>query len=133
MLQQKTLADLIAALELAASGLDAMARPDLVRIEWNLMRPGKWASYRGYYDQIALAFGMPNDDEIEDIDIDNFLHQCWSMVGATVHGYKGGNYVVLKSTPLWVANYGDASGVAITGFKQAAGYFLLETAIIDLD
>lgn len=131
--KQKTLGGLIEALDAACAGCSKSvdARPAVVRIEWNSMKIGRWNSYRGYYEHLALDFHMPRDRDVADIDIFSFRDTCRDLIGSTIIGYKGGEYKVSSNTALWVSEYGSASGVAITGFKQVAGMFLLETAIID--
>lgn len=56
------------------------------------------ASYRGYYDQVALVIGHPG-------------HNAGSLLRAleaaasgneTYYGWKGGEYTYSKSTPVWV-------------------------------
>ncbi len=133
MSEQQTLGNLITALQRAVDEAQRVQSPsfDLVFVDWNLMKPKGWCSYRGYYHHLAIEFGMHRDHEIDDVDILTFLEQAHGMIGAKITGYKGGEYTVSADTPIWVSNSADASGVAVTGFKQAAGMFLIETTIID--
>lgn len=39
-----------------------------------------------------------------------FLEMLSKVKGNYFEGYKGGDYLMGKSTPVWVANYGDSSG-----------------------
>lgn len=57
-------------------------------------------SYRGYYCDIALEPGsgmMPVAD---------LLALCESAMGRVYEGYKGGDFLMGESTPIWIAEYG---------------------------
>jgi hypothetical protein len=56
-------------------------------------------SYRGYYEQMAFA---PK----ENTSVKDMLDAARSAVGATFEGYKGGDYIMTKSTKCWLAQYG---------------------------
>jgi hypothetical protein len=57
-------------------------------------------SYRGYYDQ--LAFTPQTGCAVE-----SMLKHALSAKGCTFHGYKGGEYLMDSSTPVWIANHGS--------------------------
>jgi hypothetical protein len=84
---QLTLGGLITALE-------AMPRGAQVA---NLRDPG---SYRGYYEDLYFEqqFGTRPASEL--------LADCKEAMGKVFIGYKGGEFVMGESTPLWVATYG---------------------------
>lgn len=42
--------------------------------------------------------------------VSQFLEMARSIVGNIMVGYKGGDYLMGKTTPVWVANYGTSSG-----------------------
>ena len=58
-------------------------------------------SYRGYYSDLAF----------DKIDYRRtavaLLEDCKSTLGMTLQGYKGGDYDMGQSTPVWIANYGS--------------------------
>lgn len=56
-------------------------------------------SYRGYY--IDFAFGSGSTK------VHKLLQSCNDAMGEVFGGYKGGDYVMGKLTPVWVAGYGD--------------------------
>lgn len=88
---QLTLGQLIAAL----SQLPA----DLLMA--NLRNPH---SYRGYY--CDLAFERAEGTRLAG----DLLAECRAAMGEVFEGYKGGDFVMGRNTPLWVSSYGTASG-----------------------
>lgn len=96
-------------------------------------KPTTFNSWRGSYDELAISYdpeetGSYNSDEIEEqfddmtfykqkeIKLSNiptvkeFLSLAKECMGKTFTGYKGGDFLMGKTTPIWVANYGDSSG-----------------------
>ncbi|MFN7340112.1 MAG: hypothetical protein ACK5VI_03410 [Opitutia bacterium] len=58
-------------------------------------------SYRGYYSDLALH---PVDGPVWTAAQ---LHRaCRGVLGAALTGYKGGEFLMEKNTPLWLASYG---------------------------
>lgn len=55
-------------------------------------------SYRGYYSDLAFEPGASTAGAA--------LEAARAALGATFEGYKGGDFVMGKSTPMWVASYG---------------------------
>ena len=100
---QWTLGDLISALE--------EMPPD--REVGNLCDPH---SYRGYYCDLAFENSGGNQPA------GKLLDECKKAMGAVFEGYKGGDYVMGESTPIWVAEYG-CCGEKIVGI-DASGMFL---------
>ena len=58
-------------------------------------------SYRGYYSDLAFEHHPGDTRPASDL-----LTECRAAMGATFIGYKGGDFVMGKTTPLWVASYG---------------------------
>lgn len=73
--------------------------------------PGEPHSYRGYYEDLAFQ----DQNEITVAELIAVLKGC---DGKTYDGYKGGDYVMGRDSPLWRAWKGDC-GVAISGVKIA--------------
>ena len=67
-------------------------------------------SYRGYYSDLAFEpIGEPGA-----ITTAGALYQaCDEALGKTYEGYKGGEYLMESSTPLWISPYGLSDGRAI--------------------
>lgn len=62
---------------------------------------GKPMSYRGYY--CDLAFDPTDAPE----PVSALLARCRNAMGKVFEGYKGGDYMMGATTPVWVARYGD--------------------------
>ena len=84
---QMTLGALIARLE---------AMPESLQVQ-GLTDPH---SYRGYYSD--LAFETCNTTT----SVGVLLKQCRGAMGKEYQGYKGGEFMMGESTPVWVAGYG---------------------------
>lgn len=61
-------------------------------------------SYRGYYSDLAFPPAAPGDPTIT---VAELLGVCLDAVGRTFDGYKGGEFTMTKTTPLWLAHYGN--------------------------
>ncbi len=85
--QQMTLGGLITDLE---------KLPDGATVE-NIGSPD---SYRGYYCDLAFEKGEGERLAAE------LLAECRAAVGKVFHGYKGGEYTMSETTPIWIADYG---------------------------
>lgn len=66
-----------------------------------LLPLGDLDSYRGYYSD--LAFEPTNTPRTSEL----ILNDCLAAMGKVFEGYKGGEYLMGESTPIWVANYGE--------------------------
>lgn len=93
---QMTLGGMIAALEALSPDAEVFGLGGLM-------------SYRGYYSDLAFE---PIDGARPVADV---LRDCRSAMGETFEGYKGGDYLMGKTTPLWVSAYGRASGDRLMG------------------
>lgn len=77
--------------------------------------PTGFASYRGYYSDLALDFTTKYDaDDFTDIDtVGELLKEAKACIGKTFTGYKGGDFTMDETTPLWVSDYGRVTDMAI--------------------
>jgi hypothetical protein len=66
-------------------------------------------SYRGYYSDLSFAVVETTCTVAELLSI------CRKAMGEVFEGYKGGEYVMGRNTPLWYSDYGCASGMRIMG------------------
>lgn len=57
-------------------------------------------SYRGYYSDLAFSRGAGTRPASE------LLQECRDVMGRTLQGYKGGDFTMSESTPMWVAEWG---------------------------
>lgn len=85
------------------------------------------ASYRGFYEDLAIAWSDGSQACLEVRDLLKILESC---VGRTFEGYKGGSYTASRDTALWVANWGCAGSTAIVGVKEKYGTTILLTEIV---
>ena len=64
-------------------------------------------SYRGYYSDLAFERGE------EKMMVTELLVIAKECMGKEFVGYKGGEFLMGQSTPVWISNYGTASGVKL--------------------
>ena len=88
--------------------------------------PGEPMSYRGYYSDLCFA------DAPDTVVAKDFLKTAGNALGKTFTGYKGGDFTMTRSTPLWRSEYGHSSGHAtISTTLRSAGVLELVTKEID--
>lgn len=63
---------------------------------------GKLMSYRGYYCDLAFEPSA----EVEAVA--TLLNRCQFAMGKVFEGYKGGDFQMGETTPLWIAQYGSS-------------------------
>lgn len=82
-------------------------------------------SWRGVYAELAMGY-CDNEEKL----LKDLLADCKSAVGKEFSGYKGGEFVMGKSTPIWVANYGDSGNTAIVDVIHDSSRVILVTSYI---
>lgn len=82
---------------------------------------GKLMSYRGYYCDLAFS---PTGEQRS---VKSLLDECREAMGKVFTGYKGGDYVMGETTPLWLAAYGEC-GERIMGLSEKDGAFRIDTS-----
>lgn len=97
-----------------------------VVFDFAYFRPDGVDSYRGYYEQLAI--GYSNEGEITVEQFDQMLRESLTK---TFHGYKGGEYDMYESTPVWVANHGEGGGTAVVNVQDDRWRVRIITAYID--
>ena len=70
---------------------------------------GDLHSYRGYYSDLAFDVGTAVDKPVIQL-----LEECREAIGSTYEGWKGGDFTMTKSTPLFVA-YEGSCGLRLMG------------------
>jgi len=113
---QISLGELVAHLE--------SANPDAVVKFEDGSFPGDFASYRGYYRFVAIDHGP-------ECTVAQFLPKAREAIGTTFEGYKGGDFTMTNFTPVWVSEYGMASGVGVVGVEKSDKTVTLKTAQIE--
>lgn len=94
-----------------------------VYFDWCMLNPLKFYSYRGFYDHLALGFGINTPS----IMIKTFLGIMKNSVGDEFVGYEGSVYRILLKTPVWVANKGDCTQIGIVDVRDSYGHVELVT------
>lgn len=114
---QMTLGTFISALE--------RCKPDsYIVFDWGGLHPGAMRSYRGYYDHLAID---PTTGDYRLVR--QMLEHAKSVLGTTMEGYKGGNYVMGGDTPLWVAVWGDTGATRVVGVSDDDYIVTIKTAV----
>jgi hypothetical protein len=89
-------------------------------------------SYRGYYSDLAL---VPSETPIgarqPEYTVENLLDGLKNAVGEKFTGYKGGEFVMQNHTPVWVSEYGEASGLAVKGVEVRDDKVVILTEQVD--
>ena len=120
--EQLTLGELILLFEAIEN------KKDRVRYDFGNFYPFCLDSWRGSYCE--LAFGYTNIEVspfVEDV-----LKELKSAVGKTFGGYKGGDFIMGKTTPVWVSNYGEGNCTAIVGIHRLDwGMWIIDTKYIE--
>ena len=101
-------------------------------------RPMGLDSWRGSYDELAIqteSFGSYQTSEVEKTfsdmvfyksknfgkknpNVSEFISILKEAVGKTFTGYKGGDFLMSKNTPVWFAEYGMASDEYFVEVKE---------------
>jgi len=86
-----------------------------VGYDFEYLFPTDIASYRGIYAELALNFKSQEYGEkaVDPMAVTAFLEMLKGCIGKTFEGYKGGDFMMGKNTPIWVANYGNSGRTAV--------------------
>src|SRR5258708_5319 len=68
-------------------------------------------SWRGSYCELALEY----EETGKKLSAEALLRKLKDAIGATFYGYKGGEFLMGKTSPVWVANYGYSGGFKADG------------------
>ena len=98
-----------------------------VRYNFEYLRPTTLDSWRGVYAELALGF----TDEGDWPKLSDFIKMLKSAIGKTFTGYKGGDFVMGRGTPVWVANYGNSGNTGIVNIKNLGYEVVLITQDLD--
>lgn len=110
--------------------LDALAGIDdgiAVCFDFCGLVPTAVDSYRGYYDH--LAFGWSEPDGVNTLNTVGKLRENVSAaMGRIFQGYKGGDFLMHRGAPLWVAEYGRSFSTAVCGVHVTDWCVTIRTA-----
>jgi hypothetical protein len=119
--QQLTVGELILLLE----QVNDKARK--VSFDFGYFYPIGLDSWRGSYCELAFEYSNEGDAPT----VEQVLNQLRSAIGKTYEGYKGGDFVMGKTTPLWVANCGDSNSTAVIGIRDFEWIVVIDTKYIE--
>ena len=118
---QLTLGELILKVEAIANQVkERMGTADepLVQYDFEYLYPTALNSWRGIYAELALNFVHQDyENKNKQLNISQFLELLRGAVGKEYTGYKGGEFVMSRQTPIWVANYGNSGRTAVVDVK----------------
>lgn len=109
--------------------LEKCGRDQTVRFDFCYLAPTTLASYRGYYEDLALGWtseftGWPT--------VEDLLVKLREAIGKTYTGWKGGDYVMGRESSVWVANRGESGGTGIVAVSNDTYHgVVLVTALVD--
>lgn len=86
-------------------------------------RPTTLASYRGYYEQLALGY----TDDMGQTFVHEVLENCIKATGATFTGWKGGDFTMHQDTQVWVANPGESGSTGIVDIVEDSPFIIFKT------
>lgn len=120
--EQLTLGELIAKLEPIVEKQKDKKKEDeaIVSFDFEYAFPTGFSSWRGSYAEIAIefdfvgyGFGDYTPKDKKEPTVSEFLSLAKSVLGKTYTGWKGGDFVMGKTTPVWVANPGNSGETAV--------------------
>lgn len=134
--RQFTLGELILKLEaVSPTFTDHKGEEKDKRVVFNFeyLHPTGLLSWRGLYRELAISFEPQRhggDDTWSDEapSVREFIAALKRAIGRTYEGYKGGDFVMGKTTPVWVANYGNAGNTGVVDITDSTYEVRLETA-----
>lgn len=88
--------------------------------------PGYITSYRGYYDRPAITIDRA-DGESSCPRVRSVRREVEDAIGARVAGWKGGEYVLEEDKPVYAADAGDSTNLAILDVVVGDGRAILVT------
>jgi len=95
-----------------------------VYFDFEYLFPTDLDSWRGIYAEIALNY----TSEGTPLNVVEFKNLIENAIGNTYEGYKGGDFYMTESTPVWVANYGRSGNTAVIDIIDDGYQVLIMTA-----
>lgn len=83
-------------------------------------------SYRGYYEQASIEPDSTGTSYTE-----HFSDQLDAFIDNIAEGWKGGDFYMDSSTPVWVSYEGSCSGRALVGIEMDGDVMVLMTEEIE--
>ncbi len=101
-----------------------------ITFEFPGVYPSTFASYRGCYQDIALGYetGYSVGNHV---DVEIILKRAIECIDKSFEGWKGGTFLMDKSSTLWVSNQGECFGMCISGIEEKEYEVIIKTLVID--
>lgn len=142
---QMTLGEMIAIIEPIAKNQEGIIKKynheANVEFDFEYAYPTGLSSWRGSYAELALNFsfvgygveGFTKDEKFEpkEMLVSKFLELLKSALGKTYTGWKGGDFVMGKTTPIWVANDGNSGNTGVVGIINDEHTIYLQTQRVE--
>ena len=87
------------------------------------LHPAGLDSWRGSYAELALAYKETGTRPT----VGELLTECQAAIGETFTGYKGGEFLMSETTPIWVANYGNSGSTGLVDVVESEFGVTLKT------
>lgn len=89
-----------------------------VRFDFEYAFPTRLSSWRGSYAELALGYDLAGynaqtDKKAKEPTVKELIKHLKHAIGSSYTGWKGGDFLMGNSTPLWVANDGNVGSTAI--------------------
>ena len=130
---QLTLGELIEKLE--ARGVNQKENGEYeskwISFDFGSAIPTSLDSWRGSYSELALGYalsGREGEGDYENTTVESLLKELKNSVGKTFYGWKGGDFIMDKDTPIWVANSGSSDSTGVIGVLDIGWKVILLTA-----
>ena len=107
--------------------LEALEPETSVVFDFANVVPISLDSWRGSYDELAIEYG-PSSSALR---VDAFLEMLREAIGKTFIGYKGGDFVMGRRTPVWVSHYGEGERRAVIDVKNDGYRIVIVTEILE--
>ena len=80
--------------------------------------PLSFHSYRGYYHDLCLTYSTREESLGEEMSVGKLLDMCNATNGKEFYGYKGGEFLMNRKTPIWVSDNDYSTGMAIAKVEK---------------
>jgi hypothetical protein len=121
--EQLTLGELILKLEQIEPiyvDYEKKTQDKTVHLNFEYAFPTGVSSWRGSYDELALTFdfagysqfGNPKEKP-KPMTLTAFLKLLKETIGKEFTGWKGGEFIMGKTTPVWIANDGNSGNTGV--------------------
>jgi hypothetical protein len=88
-------------------------------------------SWRGSYEQLALGYRDWYEGPTHPQTVRDFLAMLNKAVGEVFVGYKGGEYLMTRDTPVWVARHGEVGSTVVSGAIDTGHALIIQTSYLD--